>query len=168
MDGIRLQPDRIEGIIHVGSNAYPVYITAPDGVMRHGADPFVPLALLPALTLGADLRIEGPVAPETLAAADRVQALLIDGSPTWRPVAIECGTRSPEARPPTAVSLFSGGVDSFYTVLENRDRLTHLLFVHGFDVPLSDHALRARVGAALRLGAAELERPLIEAETQPA
>lgn len=165
VNGVRLHPDRIEGIIQVGSDAHPVYITAPGGVIRQGADPFVPLALLPALVLGADLRIDGPVAPETLAAADRVQALLIKWFPDLRRVAIEGGTRSPQARPPTALSLFSGGVDSFYTVLENRDRLTHLLFVHGFDVPLSDHALRARVGTALRLAAAELERPLIEAET---
>jgi hypothetical protein len=39
---------------------------------------------------------------------------------------------------------FSGGVDSFYTVLKNLDhatkenRITHLIFVHGFDIALED------------------------------
>jgi len=63
------------------------------------------------------------------------------------------------------MSTFTGGVDSFYTVLKRRPHLDALLYVHGFDVRLDDAPLRARVSAALRSAAARLERPLIEVET---
>jgi hypothetical protein len=165
VNDVRRHRDRIEGTIHVGAAAHPIHITAPGAGTGQGADPFVPLALLPALALGADLGIEGTVAPETVAAADRVQAVFRRWFPRVRPVRVEGAARTPGARRPGAVSLFSGGVDSFHTVLGNRGRLTHLLFVHGFDVPLTDAPLRARVGAALRGAARELELPLVEAET---
>jgi hypothetical protein len=165
VDDVRHAPDRLSGTIRVGATAHEVYVAAPRGVIPHGADPFVPLALLPALALGADLRIEGPVTAETIAAAERVQAVFIRWFPHLRSVRVEGTARTPAARPSGAVALFSGGVDSFHTALENRHRLTHLLFVHGFDVPLGDDPLRDRVGAALRGAARELALPLVEAET---
>jgi hypothetical protein len=60
---------------------------------------------------------------------------------------------------------FSGGVDSFYTLLKHPSEITHLIFVHGFDIPLQNHTLRGQVSGALREVAAELKLPLIEVET---
>jgi hypothetical protein len=60
---------------------------------------------------------------------------------------------------------FSGGVDSFFSVLTHRNELTHLVFVHGFDVELDDTELRDRVAIEARTAAAELDMPLIEVET---
>ena len=31
---------------------------------------------------------------------------------------------------------FSGGVDSFYSLMRHKDEITHLIFIHGFDIPL--------------------------------
>lgn len=37
------------------------------------------------------------------------------------------------------VSLFfSGGVDSFYSLIQHRDEIENLILIHGFDVPLAD------------------------------
>jgi hypothetical protein len=60
---------------------------------------------------------------------------------------------------------FSGGIDSFYSVLSHRDEITHLIFIHGFDIPLGERSLRARVSTSLRDAAAELGKPLIEVES---
>jgi hypothetical protein len=61
---------------------------------------------------------------------------------------------------------FTGGVDSFHSVLANRERLTHLVFVHGFDVPLEGlPALRADVTEHVQAAALELGLSLIEVET---
>lgn len=57
-------------------------------------------------------------------------------------IAISVGGSRPDVK--TAHSgigcFFSGGVDSFYTLLknnyENREKITHLIFVHGFDIPM--------------------------------
>ena len=60
---------------------------------------------------------------------------------------------------------FSGGIDSFYTLLKHRDEITHLIFVHGWDIALGDRATRAMVSGRLREAAAELGKPLLEIET---
>jgi hypothetical protein len=47
---------------------------------------------------------------------------------------------SPDGAPAASgVSLFfSGGVDSFYSLIKHRDEVENLVLVHGFDVPLAD------------------------------
>ena len=40
---------------------------------------------------------------------------------------------------------FSGGVDSFYTLLEQQAEITHLICIHGFDIPVENKALFALV-----------------------
>lgn len=54
------------------------------------------------------------------------------------------------------MALFSGGVDSFFTVLKHYDSIDALLFVHGFDVPLENLALRRRISSCLQRAADEL------------
>lgn len=63
-------------------------------------------------------------------------------------------------------SFFSGGVDSFYTLLKHRDEITHLIFVHGFfGVPLTNWSLREQASQAAREVARQLGKTLIEVET---
>jgi hypothetical protein len=52
-------------------------------------------------------------------------------------------------------TFFSGGVDSFYTLLRFGDEITDLILVHGFDIALRNAPLRR---AASEIGAAELSR----------
>jgi hypothetical protein len=165
VDGLRAVEQSIEGLIHVGPTRYKVFFRGPGIGSCPGADPFVAIALLPAMVLGAELRVEGPVAPATIEAAHRVQALYARWFPRLRPIRVEAASRVSGRRPAGVLSLFSGGVDSFYSALEGRGRLTHLLFVHGFDVPLEAEALRLQVAGALRSAAAELGLPLLEIET---
>jgi len=63
------------------------------------------------------------------------------------------------------LACFTGGVDSFYTVLEHAGTLDALLFVHGFDVPLDDQQTRTTVSEHLREAAREIGVGLIEVET---
>jgi hypothetical protein len=69
-----------------------------------------------------------------------------------------CETLAPA---PGQALLFGGGVDSFYTLLRMRDRLTHLVYVEGFDVPLSDAGRLARVGEWNRAVARECGLELV-------
>jgi hypothetical protein len=165
VDGLRSNGHSIEGLIHAGTTRYRVFFSTPGIAACAGADPFVALALLPAMVLGSELRIEGPVDPGTLEAAGRVQTLYARWFPGLQPIRVDAPSRVSRPRAPGVVSLFSGGVDSFYTALGGRGRLTHLLFVHGFDIPLWAETLRVRVAEALRSAAAEIGLPLLEMET---
>ena len=62
-------------------------------------------------------------------------------------------------------AFFSGGVDSYYTTLKHLDEITHLIFIHGFDIDLANNDLAERTLDALRKSASELGKELIEVKT---
>ncbi len=69
-------------------------------------------------------------------------------------------------------TFFSGGVDSFYTVLKNQeasipsaDRISHLLFIHGFDIPLDDLDLYKMCYRNIKSAAERLDKTLIPCST---
>jgi hypothetical protein len=75
---------------------------------------------------------------------------------------VEAGHAPPNAH---VASFFSGGVDSFYNALKHVREIDDLVFIHGFDVPLWDTALRGLVSSRLHEAAGELGKPLLEVET---
>ncbi len=62
-------------------------------------------------------------------------------------------------------SFFSGGVDSFDTLLAHRDEITHLIFLEGFDFVVDARAVADRAAAAAASVAAELGKELITVST---
>lgn len=140
-------------------------------------DAFLPPLLLAAMRVGARLVIDGQVSTALLRAAPTImeifeQASGVIGRP-MRAVEIEASGRPREARGPAAGAFFSGGIDSFYTVLRNlarygvddTRRLTHLIAVHGFDIHLEDTALFARVRERLSSAARDLGTRLVTVKT---
>ena len=107
------------------------------------ADPFVVAAVPLAMRRGYDLRVVGgAVSPSLLDTLERFQEVWHDWSrdPMVDVVAEE--ERERDARPAVAVSAFSGGVDSSFTVyrhtqgLAHRDRkLQAAVMLHGVDIP---------------------------------
>jgi hypothetical protein len=140
-------------------------------------DAFLPPLLLAAMRDGARLVIDGEVSNALLRTAPVImelfeQASSVIGRPL-RPVGIEASRRPREPRGPAAAAFFSGGIDSFYTVLRNvarydpddTRRVTHLIAVHGFDVRLEDTALFAQVRERLTSAARDLGTLLIPVKT---
>ena len=136
-------------------------------IVPRGADAFVITCLPTAMRLGLTMKVEASVSPRLLAALDPIQDILGKWYPELRRIRVEAQPGPDAERPPRrgTVAFFSGGVDSFYTALKHRDALGALVLVHGFDMPLGNLALRARVTAALQQAAEALEKPLVEVET---
>lgn len=136
-------------------------------------DPFLAVALLPAMMAGCDLRIEGACSKTLLASArGPIQDLLL----SWFPVEPFQRIRilSAEAEPPAASSVrmgcfFSAGVDSLYAMLRHLDgpskRVTDLVTVHGFDIRLGDHELFRQALANCRRAAEDHRVSLLEVST---
>jgi hypothetical protein len=110
--------------------------------------------LFPAMCRGRGLETDGPVCPrwrKNTAGARRV------AREWWgfRGGGIRCTGDEALAPAPGQSLFFGGGVDSFYTLWTERERLTHLVYVEGYDVPLDDAGRLARIGGWNRAVAAE-------------
>lgn len=170
MDPLRLHITREEDGVRIsGAPEGDVHVRGEG--LRAAPEAAFALGLLPALRTGRSLEIDAAISPRL---ADR----LPDLARTLRcfgeffdvplePVEVRAPTRAPDpGEPGRGVGcFFSGGLDSFYSVLTERERLTHVVFVHGLDIPLDAHALRAQASVAAREVAEELGLELVELET---
>lgn len=131
------------------------------------ADPFIPALLCQAMRLRIALTVDGSVTAGMLCAAEKVQRVRSVWDPSLPVVSVQARkTADPHRRTSTNVGcFFSGGVDSFYTLRKHRDEITHLIFVHGFDIPLHRTSFRAYVALELRRLAQDLGLELVEVET---
>jgi hypothetical protein len=106
----------------------------------------LPLSVIPSMALAAPLQVGSPVDARLLEGQARVQAQLAKWSSTLSPVRVTAAQRPPPGAAADGVgTFFSGGLDSFCTLLTHRDEITHLILIHGFDVRLSDRATRERI-----------------------
>src|SRR5689334_13736099 len=87
-------------------------------LVSDSADPFVPALLVPALERGEPLDIVPPVSPQLVARLPRIIDTLMSLFPAFRRAPVTLHARH-EAAVPTGTlvaTLFSSGVDSFYTL----------------------------------------------------
>lgn len=131
----------------------------------------LPLALLPAMAIGSDLKLAGMISSQLLAAVPKIEDVFcLWGTEYWNEkfqrILVNAKPRSANAKRASGVAcFFSGGVDSFYTLLKHRDEVSHLIFVHGFDIPRTNRPIRIQASHAAREVARELGKTLIEVET---
>lgn len=154
--------------VEIGGRPYEIRYGASRGPLAAGADPFLPALLLPAMQAGEPLRIAGAVSPRLLAGAARIQDIFHVWNRRYRKVPVAAAPETPQATGPAGRGVgcfFSGGVDSFYSLLEHADEITALVTVYGFDIPLAAGALRAQVATAVRAVARALGVALVEVET---
>jgi hypothetical protein len=165
VSGFDFRDDAARGTVDIGGHRTELVLSSPTSPVRASADAFLALTLVPALMLGADLDVDGPVAPSTIAAAHRVQAQFARWFSSLRPVAIRAARREERPRAAGMSAMFSGGVDSWHTLLRHRARLSHALLVHGFDLQRHERRVPSPVVAALRGAVAEAGVTLLEIET---
>jgi hypothetical protein len=119
------------------------------------------------MKLGQPLQVNAAVSPQLLANITRIQEIFH----TWYPEFKIIPVMAKEVKPnegnsgPGIGSFFSGGVDSFYTLLKNQETITKIIYIHGLDIWLDDVEFRNQVSRELREVANELQKPLIELET---
>lgn len=132
---------------------------APDQSM------WVPLVLPVAMRHGLDLHIHGTVDETGLVGGDRAQTLLASWWPKLRRVQVTAD-RTSTGSPGDGVGLaFSAGVDAFHSLRSHLDEVTHLWFVHGFDVPLWRTRLREQISGHLGKVADATGKQLVEVAT---
>lgn len=130
---------------------------------------FVSAMLVHAMAYGETLHVAGPVSPKFRDALATIQDIFLSWAPGLKRVRLstEAGADLPAATTTRTrvAAFFSGGVDSFYTLLKHQHEIDVLVFVHGFDVSLEDRARRAAASRRLGEVALALGKELIEIES---
>jgi hypothetical protein len=163
ISGVRRERDH--GVYRVRADVagHPLWFESADVELEPSLEAFANLLFLPALHHGAIVAVDRPLDPTWLDGTRRLPALLAAwwGYPEVHP--IQSPERAPAAstRAAAVASCFTGGVDSFYTLLTCGDRLSRLVFVHGYDIPLADHVRMTAFERSLRAVSERIGKPAL-------
>jgi hypothetical protein len=109
------------------------------------ADPWIPALVTVAMRLHQPLHVEAPASPRLLEGAQTFMDIMRQWRPDCERVPLETeGVLETVPQQDLVGAFFTAGVDAFYTLLKNHrtcqgpDRISRVLFIHGFDVPLSN------------------------------
>jgi hypothetical protein len=173
---LHCSPGELSFRARVGGHDQLVRMRAAGGETATGADPVLAACLMPAMRFGGSLTLPGPVSPRVLRSQREYQAVQrawsLDwefGDPPFEEVEVIAPTRAPEAprEPGRVAAFFSGGVDSWSTLLDHPE-ITDLIFARGFDlIPGATHhaEVAPEVEARVREVADELGLTLHVVET---
>ncbi len=171
---VRCSPGELSFEARIGERTLRVWFrTASD--FTPGAEAALAACTMPAMRFGGRLAMPEPVSPRMLRGQREFQAIQRAWSLAWEfgepqleQVEVVAATREPPpGRSGRVATFFSGGVDSWATVLDNPD-VTDLIFMRGFDlIPgLDRHVqLADEVEARLRGAADGLGLPLHVVDT---
>ncbi|HVZ11523.1 MAG TPA: hypothetical protein VG965_00700 [Patescibacteria group bacterium] len=105
------------------------------------ATPFAAVMLVPAMKRGEDLYIEGSISREFYNGLQKIMKKLVSWNIGLRKIKILPQEITEDNYKSTKVaSLFSGGVDSFFTYLKNKEeknKIDYLILINGYDIRLS-------------------------------
>ncbi len=160
----------VAATVDVQGRQHDVYFRCEQGPLWATPAAFIISALPIAMRLGLPMRAAGAVSASFMDYVERTQQLYCFYFPDLHhvdvDVAVQADEPAPAGAPQRGVGLFfSGGVDSFYSLLRHRDEITHLVYIHGFDTLLTNPTARAFNARALRQAAGEAGKHFIEFET---
>ena len=115
-----------------------------DGPLDGLGDALAVALLAPAMFEGEALHIEGAVSNALLDNLQQAQAVLSTWYDFLTPIEVSADLVEPSNVDACATGIaacFTGGVDSWYSLLKHQSRISHLLLVRGFDIGLDNDVL---------------------------
>jgi hypothetical protein len=175
VDQIRVDPARVveEGdrlrlsfpVTH-GQTRTTVWFTVRGAVAAPSGDAALAMALVPAMKAARSLAIADSLSPKLLASQADIQQLFHQWDNEFNLVPVSGSVdESPQTATRGTGLFFSGGVDSFFSLLQHRDEITHLIFVRGFDIKRDAAEIEGSVLPAMRAVAAQMNKTLVEVDT---
>jgi hypothetical protein len=116
-------------------------------------DALVAALLLPSMALGEDLEIGAEVSPRLLGRVPDIAAIYQAWTLGVSHSKVSAPTLLPTKGGRGDALFFSGGTDSFYSLLKHRPggSVSKLVFVSGFDIPLGNPSLEGALAAVHRV-----------------
>jgi hypothetical protein len=161
--------DEVRFRFQVGDGPRNVFFRADQTALTRNSEAYVSAALLPAMQEGTDLEPPNTLDPLFAENCQTIQDIYSTWYDNAEPISINADTSSSsdtyEGQEGRTATFFTGGVDSFYTLLKHKKMIDALVYVHGFDVDLEDETLRHQVSEMVRTVGEELGKEVIEIET---
>lgn len=160
-------PGKLEYEVQFGEGTKQVFFTSQDISLSPCSEVLLPVTIPFCMAGGLDLRVDDAVSEKFLLAMNTVMDIYHSWEPGWHPVRL-IGTRTVKqksGRGKRVGCFFSGGVDSWYTLLKNQDEITDLIFIHGYDIRLDDELLLNKTSQVIHTVAEDLGKGVIEIKT---
>ena len=157
----------LEYRIDLGDRDYDVYLKSLDLIPQTGLEAVLPLALLAGMKLRRPIHVQGALSLTYLAGVRGVMSFFEKNHDSYCSVEITADSyyQTAATEPRRKAAFFSGGVDSFYTLVKGRQELTDIICIYGFDMSLKDSERWAKVRNMCAAVAKEFGVNLIEVET---
>lgn len=158
---------RIEVATTTPAGSMDLYARVTVGPVATSADAWIVAGLMPSMRRGWGVHAPGHVSRRLAENVPRIQEYCHARDDRFRHTAatLETAPTTPWPGGRGVGCFFSGGIDSFYSLLKHEREITHLIFVHGFDIDLEDRALYARGLEGVRRACGAYGKSLIEVET---
>ena len=153
--------------LHIGSSLHEVLFKSSDIRLTENAETILAISILPCLSVHSNMKLNREVSRQLLNSTNKIMDIYHAWNPSFHRIDLE-NAIPVEKDNPTENRIgvfFSGGVDSFYTLLRNRDQITDIIFVHGFDLRLDEIGKREKASSMVRDVGAQLGKNVIEIET---
>jgi hypothetical protein len=134
--------NRFEGVSRVSADVggEPLWFESSNSDLRLSPEGFGSALLVPAMSHGRGLVFEDPLCPEWLANTRKLMGYFSKWW-GWKPINIESratGQLPVSTQGKKRALCFSGGVDSFFSLLTYPHPIDMLVLVHGYDIHLED------------------------------
>ena len=160
---------KISSKFHINERVIELWFKVDDSLVNYDAlqDVCFSSVIIPAMAIGGTLEVEAPVSKKLLRNSSTIQSILNKWYPKLHIVDIQA-TEIQRDEASTALKtgqFFSGGVDSFYTLLKNLREVDDLFFVSGFDVFLKEREVLEDSLRTVKSAAQKFNKNLIEIQT---
>jgi hypothetical protein len=121
---------------------YYVYRDTPAAAITHPGDTLLASMFVPAMAMGEDVHVDAPVSVRLAEGTSKIASTIKGWYPKFRQSQVSAPAAQPPSNRPRAVaSFFSGGIDSFHTILRPRAERIDLVFtIIGFDMRFEKRA----------------------------
>jgi len=149
-----------------GQTQTPVWFTVRNADAAPSGNAALAIGLVPAMSAARSLVLADSLSPRLFASQAAIQKLFQDWDNRFNAVRITAPFGEPHQASTGGTGLFfTGGVDSFFSLLRHREEITHLIFVRGFDIKRDEQEVDGSVLPAIRAVAAQMNKTLVEVST---
>jgi hypothetical protein len=149
-----------------GQTQTNVWFTVRNANAAPSGNAALAMALVPAMRAARSLVLADSLSPSLFASQTAIQKLFQNWDDRFNVVRITAPLGEPHQASTGGTGLFfTGGVDSFFSLLRHQEEITHLIFVRGFDIKRDKQEVEGSVLPAIRAVATVMKKTLVEVST---